>query len=175
MGFARKITAAAIIGAVFVALLGLGAPVASARTDVEMTQQQAGKEYLSAVCTANEAIDRYNKRLLRGRDSITFNEIRRRLPELRRLSLALSRAIAKTARALLKPPAAWPYFVADTVRFLANSNLRESRLLSRAGHAGNALRWDNLTQRAYDEARAGLRASQKVRAKLDLPLDVLYF
>lgn len=164
-----RVASLAIALALFATMMGFSATSASARVDEEMSQRQAGRVYLAAICSSNDAAGVYSRRVFRGRNTIYLPEIRRRLPELRRASAAYSRALANTARDLFNPPAAWPATVSNSVRSISNKFLAESNAQARASAASTGIGWIDHTDRADEIGATTNRLSRRVRALLDLP------
>lgn len=169
MKIARSVTPMTIVLAFCAALLSVTSTSASARVDEEMTQQQAGREYLDIACNEYDARGLYLSRVWKGRDRIQPAEVRRRLPELRRHAAALSRSESNTARRLFNPPAGWPLDVASEVRTIANQFLRFGNLLGRQGSAYSAGEWLRLNARVIGVVDDLTNMARKLRAKLNLP------
>ena len=88
-----------------------------------MSQNQAGRYYLDAVCDYNVKGDRYNEVLFPGNSKrLSFAEARRRLPALQRASRMWADADYKFARNLSNPPAAWPEDIQGPVDRFASSS-----------------------------------------------------
>lgn len=168
MKFLAKIRCVAITSALCATLCG-GTPTALARADTEMTQEQAAQEYLATVCKSNRARTLFYQRVLRGQDSLSQAEVRRRLPQLRRAASLYSWPLANTARHLFNPPAPWPTTVSNLVTKLANMTVHDANVLVRASNARSAIQYMNLFRKhsATDSASNGV--ARKIRALLDLP------
>lgn len=148
-------------------LLLSGTATASALVDEEMSDAEAGRVYLDAVCPANDASDTFYRVIWRGRKTIPWAELNRRMPEVRRLSKAFGRATARGSRQLFSPPAAWPSDVDSLVTRIANTYAKESYWLMAMAEATTGREWDRYWTR-YGKIRSGT-ASAEVRARLGLP------
>ena len=132
-----------------------------------MPDVQAGRVYLDAVCPANATGDKFYRAIWRGRKTIPWAEVTRRLPEIRRLSKAHGRATAAGSRKLFNPPAGWPADVDALVMKIANVYAKESYWYMAMSEASSAREWGRYLDRA-DKITAGT-ASAEVRARLGLP------
>lgn len=140
---------------------------ATAALDGEMTDEQAGPVYLNAVCPSIRASDRFDRVVWRGRKTITWAELDRRLPEIKRVSRAYGRASQKSSRRLFNPPAPWPADVDALVTKLADADARFSAWLMSMGEATTGREWNRYWVRAK-KVRYGTWGSQ-IRARLGLP------
>lgn len=143
-------------------------PSASAtQADDVMGAKQAGKYYMKSVCPSNNAADRYYQRIWKGRDSISWREVRRRLPEIKRESRRYGQALFKFSRKLFNPPAEWPEEVDALVTKLADASAVEGTLRVRSSKATNARAWGRMHKKASNVYYGQWAA--KIRARLDLP------
>jgi hypothetical protein len=145
-----------------------GGAVADA-AQAEMGFAHAGRYYLRHVCTSNAAGDRFDKKIWRGRRTIGFPEIRRRLPQIRHESRLFGRAQHRFASALFNPPGPWPATVARSVKTMANKTVRDAAILLKMGSASSAHRWGVLTGRHNTTYSSSTSTSERIRAKLGLP------
>ena len=155
-----------------VLLVGLvsvgGAPAGAAvGADEAMSEKRAGQYYLRVVCPANQAMERFNRTLFGGRARISGQEIRRRLPELRRAAGTWEPAIYREARGLLNPPKEWPSSVARKVDTAATKRLGMHKAVRAMSGASSAVGFIDHYKRALKFARAV--PSSAIRARLDLP------
>ncbi len=153
--------------ATFAVLLPLSASHATAQTDGVMEDSRAGRVYLDAVCPANRVAENFSRKIWRGRKTIPYAEVDRRLPEIRRLSGALGRAKARASRKLFNPPALWPTDVDSLVTKLANVYAKESYWLLAMSGADSGREWGRYNNR-YNKISPGTASSQ-IRARLGLP------
>lgn len=163
----RVKTVAAVVLGLLLSVTTLTAP-AHAQAE-EMTTQQAGRAYLSAICVGNDARDTFNRKVWHGQKRISLAEVRARLPQVKRLAGVYSRAINKSARMLFNPEAGeWPATVASDARIMAKAAANESYWRSRQSRAANADAWLRFNGRANKAADTGA-ASSRIRATLNLP------
>lgn len=169
----RKFTAVAVssllallVGVASLVTVGVSPANAGARAE-EMSQSRAGRYYLRETCTANEAQARFGRIVFGPDNSVSFVEIRRRLPEFKRAAGALAPPMYRWARSLLNPPAPWPSSVANPVDSLATKLLRMENLLRQASGAVTARGFYN--QLAAISKLTRSFPSATIRARLDLP------
>ena len=143
------------------------APVAQA--DDEMGTAKAGKYYLKSICPANKALERLQRVVFKGKNSISIAELKRRLPEARTEAARYGRAVYKFARAAFNPPAPWPSSVDQLVDKYATSEARRSTTLSQMGQADTASEWGRLSRRAARISNNTSGVSAQFRARLELP------
>ena len=167
MRFASKIARVATAVALGASLLaGLAVPASARAADV-MGKDQAGDAYLKAVCIGNDASAVFAKRVWHGRRHIYAPEVRRRLPELRRLSGRYAYELQREARLLFNPPADWPTDVADLVKRVATVSAKDSYFRQRQASAGTARAWLRFNGKSNDLSPG--TAPAEIRAILDLP------
>lgn len=135
----------------------------------QMSIHHAGTYYLKQVCTANDANDRFNQKIWRGRKTITMAEVRRRLPQLRHESRLFGKAQHHFSASLYNPPASWPQLVARNVRTMARKTAHDTNVLLSMGSAATAYRWAVLNGRHLTAFRSAIATSELIRAKLNLP------
>lgn len=133
-----------------------------------MGKQRAADYYMDSVCPANRAANRFSWRVWLGRDSITYREIRRRLPEIRRETRLYRDALRKSAAALKNPPKSWPEPPDTLVSRLAGKTTREVGALNHAAIAKTARYWARWI-RVYYRAARRINEPPKIRAALGLP------
>lgn len=150
-------------------LVSVGAAPAGAvvLADEEMSEQRAGRYYLRDACEANEAQVRFSRTVFGPDNSVSFAEIRRRLPEFKRAAGALAPPMYRWARSLLNPPAPWPSSVANPVDSLASKLLRMEKMLRSASVAVTARGFYNQLSAMSKLTRSFPSAT--IRARLDLP------
>jgi hypothetical protein len=146
-----------------------GGPVVSAQAaiDGEMSDAQAGEVYLDAICSANDQGDKFHRVIWRGRKTIPWAEVTRRLPEIKRLSRAYGVSNQRASRKLFNPPAAWPADVDGLVTKFADASAKYSYWLLAMGNASTAREWDRYWTRAK-KVRFGTWSTE-IRARLSLP------
>jgi hypothetical protein len=152
---------------IVVASLSLVSPSAAVASSDTMGQHQAGTYYMHTVCPANHAIDRFSRQIWRGRKTITFAEVARRLPEIRKASRRLSAADFKATKRLYHPPADWPSYVARPIAKMINGFEGETRWSNEMGGASTSHAWGRYWRR-YLHVKFGT-APTTIRARLNLP------
>jgi hypothetical protein len=160
---------AGVVLAVLAGVVSVGAAPAGAatRADEEMSEQRAGQYYLRVVCPANRATQRFSRTVFGNRDRISGQEVRRRLPELRRAAGAWAPSIYREARGLLNPPKAWPSSVAGKVDRAAAKRLEVHDAVRAMSNASSAAGFIHHFERALKFYRQVPSAG--IRAELDLP------
>lgn len=157
-------TFALVLASVVIALVPAGSAVAQ---EDEMTIQQAGRYYMKSICAYNGALNRFNGGVWGDRDRIEPAEVRRRLPELKRLSEAYSVGIYNHARRLYNPPAEWPVEVRSLIRAMSKVETQHADIRLRQSGVLNAAGWLNLNGQA--NRLPGNNRYTEVRARLNLP------
>jgi hypothetical protein len=160
---------AAVLLAVLAGLVAAGAAPAGAvaRADEEMSEQRAGQYYLRVVCPANEATEKFSRTVFGGRDRISGQEVRRRLPALERAAGTWAASIYKEVRGLLNPPKSWPSSVAGKVDRAASKRLATHNAVRAMSTASTAAGFVDHFKRAVKLYRQVPSAG--IRAELDLP------
>jgi hypothetical protein len=159
---AAGLTLALLLGMVMTVLVG-----GPATARAEMSQERAGRYYLASACSANAVADRFYRKIWKGRQTISTSEVRRRLPELKKLSKGFAISEARFARRMLNPPAKWPEEVRPIVKRLANKTVIFATRRWKQAHVATAGRWLYWNGQA-NKVNFG-RLSARIRAKLDLP------
>lgn len=138
-----------------------------ARAEGEMSQQRAGAYYLKHACRSAAADKVYFRSIFKGAKSISVSEVKRRLPELRKISAKNSRAQYEWAKRLLNPPADWPTDVQGLPEKLADRNIVAADALRAAGYASSAAEWIRYYNKDKNLAFGSYAA--QIRARLELP------
>lgn len=133
-----------------------------------MTERQAGRVFLDTTCDLAPVLERFDRVVFRGRDRITYASLTGRMPEVRRVSGALSWALSRSARRLFNPPAAWPSEVDGLVDKLAVRHSDLAYWFDLMSDAATPREWGRYLDRARD-VPAPRRVGLQIRARLGLP------
>ncbi|MDO9496952.1 MAG: hypothetical protein Q7J48_14700 [Nocardioides sp.] len=163
----RRMTAAGLAMALLLGMVMTVLVGGPATARAEMSKERAGRYYLASACPANAVADTFYRKIWKGRQTISKSEVRRRLPELKKLSRGFAVSEARFARRLLNPPAKWPLEVRPIVKRLANKSIIFATRRWKQGNVRTAGRWLYWNGQA-NEVNFG-RLSVRIRAKLDLP------
>lgn len=165
-GHGRTAALVAVLLSVLMATVSPAGAALRAREN-EMTQQQAGRYYLKVTCPKDVVRVRFNRVVFGPDDDVTLAEVRRRLPEFKRVSGEFGRANYRWARGLLNPPAPWPSSVDGPIDTAATKILGVSRALGAASRSSTAVEWARHVAKAAKLNRA--TPADMIRARLDLP------
>lgn len=146
-----------------------GGTAGSAFAAEDMSVEQAGSYYLSAVCPVNAADHKFDYAMFRGRDSVTLRQMRNRLAATKRAARADSNAHYTFARTLTNPPAAWPANVQPPVATLTTKSLRLSIVYGHIAAARTARGVFYWYDRLAAPTRAAALPARTIRANLNLP------
>lgn len=163
----RMMAARALIAALLLGLAATTLTAAPATARAEMSETRAGRYYMQIACPLGAAANTFYKKVWKGRQTISKREVRRRLPELKKLTKAYANADAKFARRLFNPPADWPQEVSSLVNRLANKHVTYSTRRFKQAAAVNAGQWLYWNGQSNNVDFGTLAA--RIRAKLDLP------
>ncbi len=133
----------------------------------EMTVEQAGDYYLKHWCAKNPAAWRFDEKVWRGEEVVYQDDVRRRLPLIRRESRRYGKALYRFAVKMLNPPAAWPAGIAAPMEDYIRLYLKSARIRLAQGQASNALQWLRQNDKA-NKIKASVPAIE-IRAGLALP------
>jgi hypothetical protein len=161
----RMRTWSAVVVAALLLSICLETPPSMAGAAREMSDERAGNYYNNQFCPMLRSLRTFDRKIWHGRRYVHYAEIRRRLPEVHRISRVSSRAWREWSRDLSNPPADWPDAVAHQADRLAHLNHRAARLRTSQGSA-SARRWIDL-QRTINEIDWGNYAAV-LRSRLGL-------
>ena len=140
---------------------------AHAADEVMTGEQQAGDYYLTQACRSGIAADRFYDKIWGDRETLKWDEVRRRFDQIRNESYRYGNARIRFATKLMNPPAAWPVEVGEEVNRFADASIKYGQFLRRMGNAQGIYQWGRLWVKAKKVPFGNL--STTIRAELNLP------
>ena len=132
-----------------------------------MTLAQAKDWYLGGECTYLAAGNKYSRFVWGNRSSITRDEVRRRLPEIRKAARPYAYAVFRFSRRMTNPPAAWPEDLAYMAGQIADLTYKYAVQVKRQSLASTAAEWSAANKR-INKIYVGKRR-EKIRILMNMP------